>query len=418
MSGKYDPIAAASETNHGPINTIAAVDLIVVTLLFSSIRYAMGRKRTARFELDDSAFGIALALAIMMSIISQRMVPQGIGRHIVELTPVQIEKFSKLQYATHFLSVLSMASSKASLVLMYRRLIRTVPTHGKLTLQLLLPVVLAYAVISLFLVAFQCPGPNSWAWTASTCSGRGTVHYAVSALNIVTDALLAIWIVPTIVGLQMAKSSKTAVIALLASRVIVCMFDGLKIMYIRRSVHSGDRTWPALGWAVVDQIVVHVSLSHAALPRAYVFLESLQTGLLATRLTVGGNLSSNQYNTKLKSNDECQSQILNSSKATRPGIFSFRSKTNRNSLGMMEDAHSSRTQLRLQPEHGTELSTFITAGDGDSTSSAGQSKGDVKGQSHMGWESNADSTVPKMLIKVEQTVDVRTGPPSCDSRPS
>jgi hypothetical protein len=60
MAGTYKPIAALSDDNYGPTNTVIAIWLCSTTVLFSSIRFAIGRRRLLQFDSDDAAFGVAL----------------------------------------------------------------------------------------------------------------------------------------------------------------------------------------------------------------------------------------------------------------------------------------------------------------------------------------------------------------------
>jgi hypothetical protein len=113
MAATYKPIAGLSPDDHGPINTIVSVFLIVTSLLFSSVRYAIGRKKLLQLDIDDGIFALALVcvpllavlvfiltmnqvLAVVMSVLSQQMVRVGLGRHEDALTPEQLEEFYKV----------------------------------------------------------------------------------------------------------------------------------------------------------------------------------------------------------------------------------------------------------------------------------------------------------------------------------
>ena len=60
MAGTYKPIAGLAPDNYGPVNTVVAIFLCSTTILFSSIRFAIGRRKLLQFDADDAAYGLAL----------------------------------------------------------------------------------------------------------------------------------------------------------------------------------------------------------------------------------------------------------------------------------------------------------------------------------------------------------------------
>lgn len=147
----------------------------------------------------------------------------------------------KYQYATHFLVVLSMTASKVSVVLMYRRLVQGT-SQAPSIFKFLLPLSILYGVVAIFLVAFQCHPPQSWILEPSSCSPGGRTHYGAIGLNILTDALLAVWIVPTFIKLNTTSSKKAVVIGLVMSRLLVCAVDGGRIALVQKTLNSDDVT--------------------------------------------------------------------------------------------------------------------------------------------------------------------------------
>ena len=60
MAGTYEPIAALSPDNQGPALTVVAIILSATSVLFFSVRYAIGRKRLLQLDSDDATFCVAL----------------------------------------------------------------------------------------------------------------------------------------------------------------------------------------------------------------------------------------------------------------------------------------------------------------------------------------------------------------------
>lgn len=166
----------------------------------------------------------------------------------------------------------------------------------------------------------------------------------------------------------------------------------------------------------MDQVIIHLSLNHATLPRVHHFLGSLQTGLLVPRLIAGDNVKLSSYGSGLKyGSGKTEDGIQSGSKTGRSGFFrSMKQNGPRQSVSMHAEAHDSKTQLRLQPDHGNEMSTFVTAGDTESTSSAGNMKENDKGGVFESWagvnEIEVISSIPPQTtqgIMMQQTVEIR-----------
>jgi hypothetical protein len=127
-----------------------------------------------------------------------------------------------------------------SIVLMFRRIVPV--TFAPFTLKILGPVTALYMIICLFLVGFQCQLPSPWILDPKTCTTHGNIYYATTTLNILTDLLLAGWMLPSIWALQMDYSTKALVMSLFASRAVVCAVDAGRFVFIRRALDSVDIT--------------------------------------------------------------------------------------------------------------------------------------------------------------------------------
>jgi hypothetical protein len=418
MAGTYKPIAGLSPDNYGPTNTVIAIWLCSTTVLLSSIRFAIGRRRLLQFDSDDAAFGVALCFGIAASVLSNASVGAGLGRHQDKLSAHDLDRYFKFFWTGQLMAVLSMAAAKLSIVFMFNRII---PSHqAPKTLKVLIPIVAAYAVIAILLIAFQCQPPNTWVLNLRTCPTHGNVYYATTALNVMTDAILGGWILPSIWALQMQNRTKFMVIALFGSRFIICVVDFVKIHLIRHALQSDDLTWDSLGWAIVDQLVVHLSINQATVPRVHVFLGSLQTGLLMTRITANqtshSKRSGNNGNGFSNSNSSTFKKAIwsssNSSKlrSSLANIF-----TPKRSNTQQKASSISENPLNLHPDQGIELSTSIYAGDQESRASS-----DRKALVREDWAGNSDLGVSAVAIYSDQrradhigihkTVEVRTEP--------
>jgi hypothetical protein len=154
------------------------------------------------------------------------------------------------------------------------------------------------------------------------------------------------------------------------------------------------------------------------------FLRNLQTGLAVSRVAASttAHVGSQGYQSKqVMSGSEREvkqesntSSAIQRRKTGKSGFFdALRSTSSKHEVSLNVDAHSSETHLRHPQEHGTELSTFVSGGDGDSTSSTDIMKSDNRSRTHDPWgvdgirKQRGGIAIPAGKIKVEKTVEIK-----------
>ncbi|KAK3650388.1 hypothetical protein LTR56_006367 [Elasticomyces elasticus] len=146
--------------------------------------------------------------------------------------------------------------------------------------------ILAWALFALFSSAFQCGLPEPWVYTPWRCHHGGLV-YAVLALNILTDACLAVLLVPTVWRLQMKRTLRISVCVFFASRILVCAAGASKFAWLPAALSTGDTTCWQAPVIIASQIMINLSIITANLPALKRFLNDLKTGQTSTRLPDG-----------------------------------------------------------------------------------------------------------------------------------
>jgi hypothetical protein len=111
-----------------------------------------------------------------------------------------------------------MAFAKASVVFLFNRLNIYQARTGPLLI--LLSSIGAWCLLSVFILAFQCHLPEPWRNTPSNCPTHGKLYFVVGSLNIFTDAVLSVYVIPDVWKLNMGKILRVTVIALFASRLV------------------------------------------------------------------------------------------------------------------------------------------------------------------------------------------------------
>jgi hypothetical protein len=103
-----------------------------------------------------------------------------------------------------------------------------------------------WVAFALFGTAFECGGVVHWG--ADCSAAGGGIKFAIIATNFITDAMLAVWMVPTMWGLQARFKDRILPILLMGSRVLVCMLQIAEIGVLAR-LHAEepypdpDSTW-------------------------------------------------------------------------------------------------------------------------------------------------------------------------------
>ena len=88
-------------------------------------------------------------------------------------------------------------------------------------LSLILKLVIGiWTVFSIFAIAFQCGVPRPWEFTHDRCAAHGKLYYIIIAGDIATDAVLAGYIIPTVLELQMSRYLKIGVSSLFMTRLV------------------------------------------------------------------------------------------------------------------------------------------------------------------------------------------------------
>ena len=130
----------------------------------------------------------------------------------------------------------------------------------------------------------------------------------------------------------------------------------------------------------MDQIVIHLSVNHATLPRIQIFLSNLQSGFLTMTIPVNDSTFNSKYS---ESHPTADNGDNSSPKTSRTGQRKSNGRERRwskmknwsplhtlvNKTTSSKAPSISEHPLRLLPEQGIELSTTVYTGDNESTRS-------------------------------------------------
>lgn len=117
------------------------------------------------------------------------------------------------------LSVLAHAAAKISVALFVLAI--NARRDLKLVCYALLGIIVAWAVSSVFVIAFRCSLPAPWRGGANSCMDSFMVYLGINIVNIATD--LALIVVPTVMmwKVQTGLDVRVQIISLFASRILL-----------------------------------------------------------------------------------------------------------------------------------------------------------------------------------------------------
>jgi hypothetical protein len=153
---------------------------------------------------------------------------------------IELRMGLQLFWTTQILGVIALAFAKLSLVVLLQRI--APERMGPQAIRWLTPMVVVYTLLSLSLVLFQCHSSRPWILSPNDCSTHGNVYYPITVSNMLTDAVLALWIFPVIWSLQMKAHAKSVVYWLFESRLLICVVDVGRMIGIQKALQSEDQT--------------------------------------------------------------------------------------------------------------------------------------------------------------------------------
>lgn len=188
-----------------------------------------------------------------MSVLCERAVDVGLGRHLDRLDASLIDSYYKVSslslirlnftdiaqitFAASLLGIFAMLGAKVSVVLLYQRI---APQQASMGMLFLYGCIAVWAIFAICVQAFQCGG--SVVFTPNHCMS-GKLQYPSIILNIITDALLSFWMAPRIWELQSTTKARVVPIILFGLRIFVCFVAIAQLIAYAYNIGREDQTW-------------------------------------------------------------------------------------------------------------------------------------------------------------------------------
>ncbi|KYG42592.1 hypothetical protein M433DRAFT_55115, partial [Acidomyces richmondensis BFW] len=256
--------------NQGAILQIAAWFLMVVMILATFLRLTIRFTTRQVPGLDDTILIVAMVI-IAVSI----GVNTGLGKRFSLLSGAQINSVEKDVYVSTLLYLLTIASAKASTLLLIGRLANDI-RHVR-TVHILSATVLLWTIASLFGVAFACQLPRPWAYTGEKCFDTTAFWDAIGMFDIVTDITLIA--LPTVViwDLRMNWQTKLVVVSAFAFRILAVAAQIARLIFLRQLRWSTDLTY-VMAYGIATQCQMTLAVVTASIPALKPFMDLAASG--------------------------------------------------------------------------------------------------------------------------------------------
>lgn len=301
--------------HHGAAVVAIGYSLVIVTLSFTAARLYTTLRRKQGFRVDDWIFLVANGVALAQSIIVDSAVHAGLGNHFSSLSPSSRDNFFKFMYIAQLLSIAAQYLAKVSVVLLIGRLDTKKSTQ--LNCHIVHAMCLTWVLFSIFTISFQCGLPKPWTFNENRCVAGGKLYYVIILINIITDATIALFFLPVVWKLQMARDGRITIMSVFASRLSVCGVSIGNMAVLGSYINSSDITWNAIGPTILNSVAMNLSIITAGIPSVHRFLGDLQTGRIGIRLNeleIEMSASGSRSKSRFRSRNDTYSK--NSSKAT------------------------------------------------------------------------------------------------------
>ncbi|PVH92082.1 hypothetical protein DM02DRAFT_663293 [Periconia macrospinosa] len=277
MSGTGHRIAPSPE---GGTVLVSLYSWTTVTLLVTAARCVIGLIHKVKFDWDDATM-IGGTIVYTASAVPWHLAVTrgGLGEPFRSVSAVRAANYFKFAWAAQLLQLAAMSFAKCSSAFLTCRVAPQSPREQLV----LFGTVALWTLSSLLLFGLQCGLPKPWS-NVLVCSRGGPV-FTVIVLNMLSDALLAWWIVPIIRRLKIDRERRRSVVTLFASRGIIPFVSVGQLWAVAKSVRGGDPTHDGVANAVLSQTISSLSLIVASLPRIKRFVGSAGSGMLDARIT-------------------------------------------------------------------------------------------------------------------------------------
>ncbi|KKK12496.1 hypothetical protein P175DRAFT_029256 [Aspergillus ochraceoroseus IBT 24754] len=237
------------------------------------------------------------------------------GEHYDKVPPATFNKQMICFWASVPIYQATLISTKASILLQYKRVFST--PRMRLACYYLLGFLAVWGTWT-FLSAWLNCLPVAKFWNDSIygyCLDKKALWFSNSSIHIFTDTLILIYPMPVLKNLQLPLRQKLALMCIFALGVFVLVTSVLRLRSLLVIADSSDETYDNVGAATWSAIECNVALMCASLPATRAFISRLLPRFFSTGRSKG---TTNPYNDGPRSRTTNHTGFQASIAATNP----------------------------------------------------------------------------------------------------
>ncbi|KAI5842478.1 hypothetical protein DFP73DRAFT_553761 [Morchella snyderi] len=268
----------------GPLMLAVMFTLLPLSTVFMALRFYCRSVIVKNVGSDDWIMLVAFIMAWGMGVTNYFHVYYGTGKHTVDLDYANIIiPTLKLWYVYQIQYLLVLFFLKASILSFYRRLS---PARGyQIVIYIVSGVIVTYTFAMFFVNVFECPKDPSRAWAPTFpqgCNDLVVVYYVMASFNILSDIVILLLPLPSLMKLQVNKRKRVALLLIFScgSVAVVASIVRINALYKYQTavLTGGDIPYIAIYILLWSQIEVNVGIISASAPALKPLVRSILGG--------------------------------------------------------------------------------------------------------------------------------------------
>ncbi|KAI0095841.1 hypothetical protein GGR51DRAFT_553799 [Nemania sp. FL0031] len=219
---------------------------------------------------DDYLMVVALIFTYGTLVITILGAKAGAGRHVWSLHPQDVANVFRLLYSYTFIYAGSVAFTKLSILLFYRRLFERGSKWFHIRLAFAAFFSIGY-LLSIWSVAAALCMPTEYFWTmflgaTGKCLDINASFLSLTVLNLVADLLVLVVPIPEILALKMSTKKKIGVCGVMLLGGLVCVVSAVRIWAFYQFTVEVDITWVQANVFLLSSVEPAFGIVSACLP--------------------------------------------------------------------------------------------------------------------------------------------------------
>ncbi|RAL08275.1 uncharacterized protein BO97DRAFT_223958 [Aspergillus homomorphus CBS 101889] len=252
--GVSPPLTEENEHNHNGLIVIITSLGLFLALASLGIRIFASSKRSILLR-DDYLLFVVVACACTQVSLVLVQVHFGWGKSEELILSADYPQMVKVGYVADLLYMLILGLSKICTMLFYQNLFLP---RTRWMIKFILMACALWTLAAMLLLALRCSS-DPWVDINHECQGLLPRWRAISAIDIILEALILSYPVVIILNVQIPQKKKITVLGILSCRIILIPLSAIHLYYIQKQIQSSNPT--LLGAYATTTAELHLSLS-------------------------------------------------------------------------------------------------------------------------------------------------------------